>query len=221
MSIIQLPENLTGTEVSSLITRYLTDPSDNNFHKLSKYLVDDAKLSDLIYSVCLSPPLKAKPLQHLMKCLFLNGRFIEVIYYLDIYRENSFAPNKEVERIYAMSLIEAGWLITEEKVLEECIRLGENKHHELTLRLAYCLRSGNLERAHDLSIGLLFEENCSEHGYTAIVDTAIHVEDLDLLFTALNDAKSKGIELKFGKIKNKQIFHLLMAGVIKILKSRF
>lgn len=221
MNIIQLNTDIFDHETSELFTRYLSDPSDLNFNNLArnKKLIDTGKFTDIIYDICLQPPWKALAIDHLIKCLFFNGRFIETLYYCDYYK-SKFRINKEIVRVYTMARIEAGLLLPEDELLKECVAIGEDKHQELILRIAYCLRAGHLQRAHDLSIKLLlYFPDCSEHGYVVIVETAIRAKDNDLLFTALNEAKKKKVEPEFGRRRRNQISHLLRLSVVRILAA--
>ena len=204
---------------SELFTKYLSDPSDLNFHNFAKKLIDTGNFTDVIYDICLQTPWKAPAIGHLIKCLFLNGRFIEVLYYYDHYK-SQFRANKEISRICAMARIEAGLLLPEDELLKECVDVGEDKYQELILRTAYCLRAGLLQRAHDLSIELLlYFPDCSENGYVVIVEAAIRAKDNDLLFTALSEVKKKEVNLELGRTKLNKINRLLRLGIVRILKS--
>ena len=216
--IINYQEFVSNADEEKYVTNYLKEPNEQNFYEILKLLPNNGKLLDIFY-VVLGQSTNANELKNLIKSLYACGRFIEVDFFYNKFKDYGFKVDREIARIHAMSCIECGWLASEEELLAECLFLGEARHHELTIRLAFCLKIMNLERAHTLSIELLFEDKCREHGYLPIIDTALHMQDIDLLSTALKDVKHKSLNLHFSKMKENNILNKLRTRLLYILKS--
>ena len=58
-----------------------------------------------------------------------------------------------------------------------------------------------------------------EHGYVAIIETAIRVKDIDLITAAINDAKIKGTALSFGKVKSGKLTQLMRIAILNIMSK--
>jgi len=209
------------TQSQKAINNYIKNSNEENFQVLfsSFFNEKNSQLSEIIYYAFSFPLLRAKIIRHLILSLYTEARHLETAYYCLKYR-GKFSSDKVIARIFAMSSIEAGLLGGEEFLLKDSIALGEDPYVITTIRLAYCLRENNLERAHILALELFYKKNCQEPGIGSIIEAAERVNDIELLLKALLKAKSFSVELELSKRKINRIKSLLIKRLLTIISEK-
>lgn len=150
--------------------------------------------------------------------LYRNGRFIELFYYRKLYNSKS-KLDIDIEKLAALSFIECGWLIPEDNLLENCIKLDVEESKILYLRLIYNLRSGNLSRAYDFANDILLRNDFLELELNAIIELSIRLKDAQMICNALNYASKRNIKITLGKARERIISMVLKRHLIKILNN--
>jgi len=201
-------------------TNYLENPDDTAFFHLMRMSQESsyADVTGIIYKLDFVKGKNASSLSRMIYALFTEQRFIEVVYYYEKYK-NYFTRNKKIVRVYTLSRIEAGLLDSEDNILKDCIALNDDDYNILYIRLAYLLRTGNIDKAHSIAKELHTYSDCLEPEFVAIIETSILVSDIYLLRDALIKAGRNSIELKFGGSREKEINRLLIKGLLIIIEK--
>ena len=209
-----------SSEMMDAYTNYLANPDCMAFLRLMRVSQESsyADITGIIYKLDFVKSKNASSLSRMICALFTEERFIEVVYYYKKYK-NYFARNKKIIRIYTLSRIEAGLLDSEDNMLKDYVALNDDHYRILYIRLAYLLRTGNLDRAHSTAKELYIHSDCLEPELVAIIETAVRVSDMYLLRDALIKAGRNSIDFDFGESRKKEIDELLIKGLLAIIKN--
>ena len=207
-------------EMMTAYSNYLANPNNTTFFSLTQILQESpyADITGIVYALDFAKSKNASSLRRLICALFLESRFIEIVYYYEKYK-SYFTQNKEVTRIYTLSRILAGLLDSEDNMIENYKALNDDRHHILTIILAYLLRAGDLKQAHSIAKELSICPDCLEPGFVAIIETAVRVPDIDLLRNTLIEARRNSIELDFGTFRTQKIERFLLKSLLRIIKK--
>lgn len=209
-----------SSEMEAAYNDYLANSDDTAFFNLTQISQENsyADITGIIYNLDFAKSKNASTIRRMICALFLEQRFIEIVYYYEKYKRY-FTRNKEVTRIYTLSRIEAGLLDTEDNMLGKYIALNDDRHHILTIRLAYSLKIGNLKKARLIARRLCLCPECFEHGFVAIIETAILVSDIELLRDTIIKAGSDFIKSGHVNSKIEDIEKLLKRGLLAKIKN--
>lgn len=203
------------------VTEYLKCPGDNSFEKLCDSLLNkkNSELTGFLYNLYLSKPLTSRATKHIIKSLFYEGRFIEVLYFCNLYKD-SYGVDKELAIIKARTRILSGLLHREDNIVKECVSLGVQHFIILAIKLELALRAGENDRAHKLAVELYSEPKFEKQSFKTLIEAALRVNDIKLINMTLLRAKQQGAEIAFGESAKNKIKRLQRINIANLLHLR-